>query len=1218
MSSPPPFELGTFTLHYKIGEGGMGEVWLGTHKTLGTSVAVKVLREDRIQDPRMRENFLREAESVARLSHPGIIKVFDYGEIPPELASLSENKFAATAPYMTMELANRGSLAQLRGVLSWRQLKWLLTEILSALAHAHARGLIHRDLKPENILLDASSAGQTVIKLTDFGIVHEVSQEQPLSTQDMSSLYAGTPAYMSPEQIRGRWRDFGPWTDLYAVGCIAFELCQGELPFDGNNLFDIAHQQLSQDIPELSPRMPVPDGFIDFVMGLMQKNPADRYQRAIDAVWALHQLPSIDLADISPSPIALLHNATQDTQDKMTSTLITLESDPVSPSRDTLNTSLLDAIPSSLQTLQDGTAGPQPATGYRHDLPPLPVSWRASSLGPVVNQEQLKLTATGLGLHGLREIPLVGRHRERDVIWNRMLQSFHHSIPQHILVEGPPGIGKTRLASWSGARAHELGAAHVLSATHPPQTDPRQGMVRMFSRFLMVSNLNRKKTYKRLIEWLTHHSKLPDRDLEQDAIAITELLCPATEEDNEPLTSLDRSIPEPQLNTPRARFLVISRLLEHLCSTRPLFLIFDDAHRSLESLEIVRLLLSEPLTQSLPIFILITAAHDHTEPIRQASKRVLEELRQHDPFAHIDLPSLNTEEQRELIEATLPLEQHLTEQLVSVSHGNPIFAVQLIGQWIEREVLEATDHGYKLLPEAERFLPETMDQIWSKRISDLLNRVSHASPKFSPEQVRIALQIAATLGKEVSFKEWGLACSIHEHSIPNALVRELTAQGFALVEQNHWIFCHDTLRIQMIEDAKKTGEHEAINMSCARMIDRLYARNHPGAPTRLVDHLLKSHSPTLAIGPLLYLSQRALRQNDYDLCEQHLSSLKAILPDRPSSERNDYVFLKLKWLMSRHGVPRAKVWLDLLKHDRLVQQTPELELIAIALDALQARIPTQHIVACTTLAETCAENGNHHGAIFATLLRAELELARANAKPSRKSARLALELTQLLQDSQEQDHIEAKIFLILGGAYRLEAQHDKATRSLKRAEAFFKQSGDRHGLAMTWLELGHMARTQNNPAAAHKFYSDARKHLQEIYHPHEALAITALAMEALYENQLDESLSLCDKALKSLQNTKLHHPLAQAHLTRAAVYAKRFKFEAWLTEHQQAETLLSSQDVASLEVAQLAEYSALILSQQSPSHAIHAIMLASTHSIRCARSSEVLAQLESSSPLTNN
>ncbi len=1189
--------LGVFRLHYLIGEGGMGEVWLGTHHTLGTSVAIKILREARGHEQRIRDTFLREAESVARLLHPSIIRVFDYGEIPEELEHASQGKLRAKAPYITMELATRGSLAELRGVMNWRQLKWLLVEVLNALAHAHARDLIHRDLKPDNILLSETPERHTCVKLTDFGIVHLVNPEQALATQNMDSLYAGTPAYMSPEQIRGKWRDFGPWTDLYAVGCLAYELSSGKLPFEGNNLFDIAHQQLSSKLPPLVPRAPVPAGFDAWIERLLQKNPEDRYQRAMDAAWALENLPELSIQDESPEPITLI----QTPFEAQHSSIITLESEPELTSHETLNTDLLSQLDLPDSLLQHPTI---PNLHQPYERPPLPASWVTSEprSAPII------LSGAGLGLHGLREIPLVARHDERDRIWKTMLEAYRTSSPRSILIEGASGLGKSRLAHWMSARAHELGAAHILRATHPPKAPARQGIVRMLARYLNVSNLSREKIFKRL----KHKLKTPgarEADVELDALTITELLAPATEQDK----PLIPDGPQSQLNTPRERYLVIAKLLIHLSLTRPIFMVLDDAHHSLETLEILKLIHSEPQTSTLPLFILTTIV-DSDGAMRPGSRRLLGELEQLPRLQKLVLGHLDAQGQRELIDAILPLEDPLPQEIIKLSHGHPIFAVQLISEWIGRDILTTGEQGYTLKPDTQAFLPTTLDQLWSKRVDNLLHNVQKNTSRFSKNDIRVALEIAACIGNEVAFREWGMASSTYGQVVPSVLLGELTAQGFAEIDGERWVFCHEQLRAHLQKAAQQAQRFEQMNMSCAHMINKLYTLDDEGAPERLVDYLLKSDSPQLAIEPLLFLAEQALMLNEYDLCEQHLHTLHDLIPtDQPSQARQDYTVMRLRWLVARHGAPRANTLFSLLKHDRHITLTPELELMRIQLDAIKAIIPTNHLTQCDRIGEQLAEQGNTMGVARALLLRGTLELERASSRAARRCARTVLELLDTLGASRHQEQFRAQAFLTIAKSYLHEQRHDKATLAAKRAESHFNQSGDRHGIAASWLTLGQIADAQDNLAAAEQFYQDARNQMQEIDHAEAAIPMIHHALLHIEAKRYQEAMPLCEQAIHMLAPREQHIPLALAHLIQAAVHASRHDLDAWRARHDRAEQLLHTQDVASVDLARAAEVSAVLLSQYDPQSAIHAIMLASTHLIRCERHSDVLSQLTPSS-----
>ncbi len=207
-----PVTLGPFTITGLLGKGGMGEVYRGMHTAQKVPVAIKVLKGPIAQDPVYQESFRNEVSAVAGLDHPSIVKVFDYGQVPADAADASDGFLVAGCPYLVMELVEGGALFQWRGRLSWEQSRRMIQLLLDALAHAHARGVIHRDLKPGNVLINPDLSR---VVLTDFGLAH--AWDRKASTESEKSVM-GTPAYMAPEQLRGQWRDQGPWTDLYDLG----------------------------------------------------------------------------------------------------------------------------------------------------------------------------------------------------------------------------------------------------------------------------------------------------------------------------------------------------------------------------------------------------------------------------------------------------------------------------------------------------------------------------------------------------------------------------------------------------------------------------------------------------------------------------------------------------------------------------------------------------------------------------------------------------------------------------------------------------------------------------------------------------------------------------------------------------------------------------------------------------------------------------------------
>jgi serine/threonine protein kinase len=207
-----------YILIRKIGEGGMGTVWVAHNSVLDVHCALKMIEAGSKQ---VAERLLDEARAAARLGHPAIVRVLDYGET------------GRGDPFIAMELLDGEDLAQLmerQGRMPEVEAVQLLLPIAHALAAAHAKGIVHRDVKPENIFLARDDVATTQPKLLDFGIV-KVEHSNRRLTMDGSVL--GTPDYMSPEQAKGE--EINGQTDLWAFGVVLYELIAGRRPFDGDN-----------------------------------------------------------------------------------------------------------------------------------------------------------------------------------------------------------------------------------------------------------------------------------------------------------------------------------------------------------------------------------------------------------------------------------------------------------------------------------------------------------------------------------------------------------------------------------------------------------------------------------------------------------------------------------------------------------------------------------------------------------------------------------------------------------------------------------------------------------------------------------------------------------------------------------------------------------------------------------------------------------------------
>ena len=227
---------GRYRLDEQIAVGGTGQVWRAADTVLGRAVAVKLLRPEYAGHAETLARFRAEARHAAKLAHPGIVQVFDYGLAGPE-----------GAPFLVMELVDGPSLADVaaRGPLGPSRVLDMIAQVAAALAAAHAAGLVHRDIKPANLLL----APDGTVKITDFGIAHAAGSA-PLTR---TGTLPGTPGYLAPERAMGG--PASPASDLYSLGVVAWECLAGASPFTGTPL-EIASAHAHRDLPPLPAGVP--------------------------------------------------------------------------------------------------------------------------------------------------------------------------------------------------------------------------------------------------------------------------------------------------------------------------------------------------------------------------------------------------------------------------------------------------------------------------------------------------------------------------------------------------------------------------------------------------------------------------------------------------------------------------------------------------------------------------------------------------------------------------------------------------------------------------------------------------------------------------------------------------------------------------------------------------------------------------------------------------
>jgi eukaryotic-like serine/threonine-protein kinase len=279
--------LASYRMLSPLGVGGMGEVWLAEHVLLGRRVAIKVLRPEVSERADIVQRFFEEGRAAAQIADPGIVQIYDYGR-------------QGDVAFLVMELLVGESLARRlsRGPFAPAHAAHVASQIAMTMAIAHERGIVHRDLKPDNIFLarDAAAIGGVRVKVLDFGIA-KVLAEHARSTRTQTGAILGTPMYMSPEQCRDA-AGVDPRSDVYALGCILFEMVCGRPPFIGFTPVELITAHLFESPPESSTL----GELASTVARCLAKSPSDRFQSMSEVTRMLAPLASAERERQEPAP----------------------------------------------------------------------------------------------------------------------------------------------------------------------------------------------------------------------------------------------------------------------------------------------------------------------------------------------------------------------------------------------------------------------------------------------------------------------------------------------------------------------------------------------------------------------------------------------------------------------------------------------------------------------------------------------------------------------------------------------------------------------------------------------------------------------------------------------------------------------------------------------------------------------------------------------------
>ncbi len=1111
--------LGPFQLQERLGLGSTATVYRGRHRQDGTPVALKILKTEYAAQPELAAQWHFEVRAAAQLNHPRITGVYDHGRVTSSEArgqALPEG-----ACWLAMELVDGGSAVPLVGKVGWRSLRGVLLGILDGLAHAHARGVIHRDIKPANVLLQA---GTRAAKLTDFGLAHTVSGEAS-PTDDQ---FAGTPSYMAPEQIHVRWRDFGPWTDLYAVGATAWAFATGSAPYTGD-ITNILASHLSGFLPDFEPVVPVPDGFESWLQRLMAHRPAERYRVAADAAWGLVQLgePQQSRPDLELGGSTVRMEAI-DWEEVAA---------PKAKSR------------RWWKPWSSGGQEEREVVEAEVRPPPLPPSWR----GQTVTTRHMD--GAGLALFGQRALGLVGRIEERDRLWRELHAMHADRAARIVLIEGAAGSGKTALAEWMMHRAAEVGAGLPLSLSHSAVEGPGDGLGGLLAREFRAGGLEREELVQRFQKQLGRMG-FEDRS---DVLALAELAHPSTDDE------LARGLGA-RLSGPAERHAAGVRYLGARAAERPLVLLVDDLHHSADSQAFLAALLESQEHAPTPVLALVTARSEAmaADPERARSLRELA------GDAAFELEPLGREESANLVRDLLGLEAKLAARVEERAAGNPLFAVQLVGDWVERGLLEPGPHGYRLAEGAAADFPEDLLGVWQARLDGLLGDEGGGE----------ALELAAVLGQQVRADDWAAVVAAAgvdpERSVLDEMFRFRLASP--ALDSADWSFAHGMLREALEARARDAGRLARWSSLCADVLV-----GQPDSAARRARLLLATDRREEAVDQLFDAVRDQLVAGEFLRAVelQHLRrtaleelGVGAMDPRRVRSNILDSQILRQRGEIDRAGrvATQSLIQARLCGDDELLT-----EALVAAGNAEIAAGEIEEARELLTEARDLAEAGGRSG-LLATVSN---HLAFVSQRAGRlDDARLAFRQAIFRGEAAGTPSAVAAGYR---GLSRVALQTDDPERArfyLEEARIRFEALGARGGAASCAITLGEILRVTGDLAGAELAYREAAERLEacgsgDMFFARLNLAMT-VAERGRYEPSLQQ-LRVLEKELVRFGRAGMLGALRAAMLLPLAGLARWDELDETFAK---ADEGLMISGVVDLDIARMTRLAARLCGEQ--------------------------------------
>jgi tetratricopeptide (TPR) repeat protein len=757
----------------------------------------------------------------------------------------------------------------------------------------------------------------------------------------------------------------------------------------------------------------------------------------------------------------------------------------------------------------DGSPNDAEPAGPRlvDDQQMVPEEWRPAD----ADEMPRPLIGTGLGLFGLREAPFVDRDTERARIWEALRSVEQTGRPHSVLVAGRSGAGKSRLIDWMATRAHELGAATVFRALHTPGGNgPAEGLAGMVRRMCGAWKLDRDELY----EYFREH--LPAVDAEDsfrdvDARALTELLEP-TDDSVEVVDG-----PRYRFSSPSQKFELLTRLIRRYGRNRPPIVWLDDIQWGEQAVGLVEHLLDDALE---PPSALIAVSYRSEEVAENGELcERIDAVAESARSCRIQVASLAADDHRHLVDEMLPFEPELAERVATRTEGNPLFASQLIGEWIERSEIEPGPDGFRLTGEVGVGVPDDIHGLWMVRIDRLIADLGFGDPT----DVWRALERVAALGREVDGREWQVVCDQIGLEQTGRLGSEMIDRGLAEDTPDGWAFGHGMLVESLERMAREAGRWEQHHRQCVALLQDLYADQPERFVRRVAEHWIEAGEPERALEPLLREAERLYRRGN------------------PIGQRR--ILRRRQQILDDLDVPRSsprRIENDLAVGRAGVKLASSLgELRATLEDAIER-----------------AEAGGHddliaRGAQLVTLFAQK----RGQFEESVGWGKRALEAGRRADD----DRALSRAYGTLGWTEFIDGDLDSAARCFERSREHAKSAGSRYlelkarGKA-AWVSMAE----RDVERAKREFQQTAREAREAGYRALEANCMNALGDMARFDGDISQARSHYERYLELYEELSDLENLLICRVNIALLDLADGQYETAADEFEELEELLGS------------------------------------------------------------